>query len=228
MPSGDADVSRETSRSLPPWAEPARELLESFESTLATAGVERGLIGPREVPRLWNRHILNCLVVADPAAALVPPGSTVADVGSGAGLPGLVWAIGRPDIRMVLVEPLLRRSTFLTETVADLGIADRVTVVRTRAEDLVRSGDLLDGRGADVVTARAVAPLERLLGWTVPLLREGGRLVALKGSSAAAEIASAAPVAAALGVRELRIEICGAQWVEPATSVVVGERRTAE
>ena len=142
---------------------------------LATAGVERGLIGPREVPRLWTRHVLNCAVVVP----RIPEGATVADVGSGAGLPGLVWAIARPDLRVTLIEPLLRRTTFLEEAVADLGL-DFVTVLRARAEDVDET--------YDVVTARAVASLEKLGSWCLPLVRPGGVLLALKGQKASEEV----------------------------------------
>ncbi len=147
---------------------------------LASVGTERGLIGPREVPRLWDRHIRNCAA----AAPAFPQGSRVADVGSGAGLPGLVLALARPDLRVTLIEPLLRRTTFLTEAVAALGLTT-VEVVRGRAEEQ-------DGMFGmfDVVTSRAVAPLEKLLRWCLPLCRPGGLVLALKGSSAAAELAA--------------------------------------
>jgi 16S rRNA (guanine527-N7)-methyltransferase len=179
------DVSRET----PSTPELARRafpsdrlpLAERYVELLATAGVERGLIGPREAPRLWDRHILNCLAVA----TAVPAGARVADLGSGAGLPGLVLAIGRPDLSVTLVEPLQRRVIFLEEVVAALGL-ERARVVRGRAEEL-------HGRERfDVVTARALAPLDRLLGWAMPLVAASGALLAMKGGSAAEEIAAAA------------------------------------
>ena len=157
-------------------------LAERYADLLATEGVLRGLIGPREAPRLWDRHLLNCAVLGE----AVPSQASVADVGSGAGLPGLVLAIARPDIRVTLVEPLLRRTRFLDEVVASLGLADQVEVRRGRAEELA---------GADrfaVVTARAVAPLERLLGWCMPLVAPDGVLLAMKGSGAAEEVAGAA------------------------------------
>ena len=154
-------------------------LAQRYAGWLADAGVVRGLIGPREVPRLWERHLLNCAVLEE----AVPEGASVVDIGSGAGLPGLVLAIRRPDLRLTLVEPLLRRTTFLEEVVADLGL-DRVEVVRARADEL-------HGRRTfDVVTSRAVAPLEKLLAWSLPLCNEHGIVVALKGSSAAEEIAA--------------------------------------
>jgi len=140
----------------------------------------RGLIGPREVPRLWERHVLNSAVLAE----AVPEGSTACDIGTGAGLPGLGLAIARPDLTVTLVEPLLRRTTFLDEVVAELGLS-RVTVVRGRAEDL-------HGRSTfDVVTSRAVAPLERLLGWSMPLVAPAGAMVAMKGRSVHDEIVAA-------------------------------------
>lgn len=159
-----------------------------YAGWLAGEGTVRGLIGPREVPRLWERHILNCAVVAE----VIGEGSTVADVGSGAGLPGLVLAIARPDLAVTLIEPLLRRSTFLDEVVADLGLGN-VEVVRARA-------DALHGtRTFDVVTSRAVASLPTLLEWCMPLVAASGALVAMKGSSAADEISEAGRTLAKLG-----------------------------
>jgi len=186
------DVSRET----PSTPDAARrafpsgrlDLAERFAEILATDGVVRGLIGPREAPRLWERHLLNCAAVA----AGLPEASAVCDIGSGAGLPGLVLAIARPDLRVELVEPLLRRTTFLTETVAALGL-DNVTITRARAEAL--HGE----RQFDIVTSRAVAPLGRLLEWSMPLVGPHGALVAMKGSSVAAEIDEAAQVVGRLG-----------------------------
>ena len=168
------DVSRET----PSTPEAARRafsserlpLAERYVELLATAGVERGLIGPREAPKLWDRHVLNCLALT----SLVPPGATVADLGSGAGLPGLVLAIGRPDLTVTLVEPLQRRTTFLDEVIDELGLED-VRVVRGRAEEL-------HGRERfDVVTARALAPLDRLLGWGMPLVAADRRAAGHEG-----------------------------------------------
>ena len=180
------DVSRETP-SVPPVARrvfsDALPTAERYADLLATEGIVRGLIGPREVPRLWDRHLLNCAVVTD----AVKHGSTVADIGSGAGLPGLVMAIRRPDLKVTLVEPLLRRTTFLEEVVGELGLK-HVRIRRGRAEDL-------HGVAAfDVVTSRAVAPLDRLSRWSLPLVRSGGSFLAMKGSSAETEIAAAAKV----------------------------------
>lgn len=224
-------VSRETSDTspdipeLPPWLSEHRAGLSAFADLLAGIGVERGLIGPREVPRIWQRHILNCAVVADPALGIVTPEATVADVGSGAGLPGLVWAVARPDVRMTLVEPLLRRATFLTEAVDALDLTGRVTVRRDRAEDIAR--DPL-WTGMSIVTARAVAPLDRLIGWTVPLLADSGLLVALKGSSAADEIAAADQSAQAAGLVNLTVRQLSADYLDVPTTVITGERRTAQ
>jgi 16S rRNA (guanine527-N7)-methyltransferase len=157
-------------------------LLERYAGLLATEGVLRGLIGPREVPRLWDRHMLNCALLAP----LIPEGSSVADLGSGAGLPGLVLAIARPDLRVTLVEPMARRVAFLDEARAELGL-DSVEVRRTRAEQWA------EGTRFDVVTARALAPLPKLLDWGMPLVDEHGALLAMKGSSATEEVAAAAP-----------------------------------
>lgn len=187
-----SDVSRETSPTAPPVPASAQgvfssgrlPLAERYAALLADAGVTRGLIGPREVPRLWERHLVNSVLLAP----LLPQDASVADIGSGAGLPGLVLAIARADLRVTLVEPLLRRTTFLTEVVDELGLAN-VVVRRGRAEEMHRAPDLAPG--FDVVTARAVAPLPRLLDWCMPLVAPTGRLVVLKGSSAQDEVAEA-------------------------------------
>jgi len=163
-----------------------------YADLLADAGVVRGLIGPREIPRLWERHLLNCVQVA-PAFGV---GARLCDIGSGAGLPGVVLALARPDLHVTLLEPLLRRSRFLDEVVAELELnQDRVAVVRGRAEDQA-------GAGFDAVTARAVAPLDRLVRLALPMCRPGGKLVAMKGQSAAEELASAAPALRKAGARE--------------------------
>jgi 16S rRNA (guanine527-N7)-methyltransferase len=193
------------------------EVARRFVGHLATTGVSRGLLGPREVPRLWERHVLNCAVVQD----LVPPGAQVVDVGSGAGLPGIAVAILRPDVRMTLLEPLLRRVDWLQDVVDDLGLT-QVSVTRGRAEEF--AGKL----GADVVVARAVAPLGVLAGWCLPLLRPGGELIAVKGRTAATELtASETALRRAGGVSwELR-RVGEAVLDEPTTvvRVVVGEVR---
>jgi 16S rRNA (guanine527-N7)-methyltransferase len=184
-------------------------IAETFASLLASEGIVRGLIGPREVPRLWERHLLNCALVTD----LVPPGATVADLGSGAGLPGLVMAVRRPDLVVTLVEPLLRRTTFLDEAVSALGLVN-VEVVRARAEDLHGT------RTFDVVTSRAVAPLDRLAGWSLPLVRSGGEFLAMKGSSVQAEVDSATKaISAGHGVLVGVVEL-GADILDPPVRVV--------
>ncbi len=180
----------------------------AYADWVAGAGVERGLVGPREVPRLWDRHLLNCAFIEP----LIPAGALVCDVGSGAGLPGLVLALLRPDLSVVLAEPLLRRSTFLDEVVADLGLS-RVQVVRERAEALPRGG-------YDVVTARAVAPLERLIGWTLPLLRSGGQLLALKGRTADDELTAARPAIARWPGAVADVVLAGAETAQTPTTVV--------
>jgi 16S rRNA (guanine527-N7)-methyltransferase len=170
------------------------DLAVRYADLLATDGIVRGLIGPREVPRLWERHLLNCAVLADAIA----DSATVCDIGSGAGLPGLVLAIRRPDLTVSLVEPLLRRTTFLTEAVAALGLTN-VDVVRGRA-------DTLHGvRSFSVVTSRAVAPLGRLLEWSMPLVAPDGAMIAMKGSSIGVEVEDARPVLAALGCAEPQV-----------------------
>jgi 16S rRNA (guanine527-N7)-methyltransferase len=181
-------------------------LAERYSGWLADAGVVRGLIGPREVPRLWDRHILNCALLA----AELPETGTVADVGSGAGLPGLVVAIARPGLEVTLIEPLLRRTNFLAEVVADLGLSN-VEVVRGRAD--VLHGD----RVFDVVTSRAVAPLARLLGWSMPLVAPRGALVAMKGSSVAEEIEEARSVLDRLGCAPPAVTVLGDGLVESTT-----------
>ena len=209
------DVSRETP-SAPTvargvFASERLPLAERYAELLATEGVLRGLTGPREAPRLWERHLLNCALLAD----LVPPGASVADLGSGAGLPGLVLAIARPDLRVTLVEPLLRRTTFLEEVVADLGL-DGVEVVRGRAEAL--HGD----RRFAVVTSRALAPLGRLLGWSMPLVEPAGVLLAMKGSSVAAEIDAAREELTAWGCADPEVLTLGADLgLSPTVAVRV-------
>ncbi len=181
------DVSRETPPSHAAGVFASRlPLAEEYAHILATDGVVKGLIGPREVPRIWDRHIMNSAVVVP----RVPAGASVADIGTGAGLPGLVWAIARPDIHVTLVEPLLRRTRFLDEAVVDLGL-DNVTVLRARAEDVHET--------YDVVTARAVAALDKLGRWCLPLVKKGGVLLALKGRTAQDEVTAATATLHRLG-----------------------------
>ncbi len=184
-------------------------LAERYAQVLATQGVFRGLIGPREVPRLWQRHLLNSAVLQE----AVPPGVEVCDIGSGAGLPGVVLAIARPDLSVVLVEPLLRRSTFLSEVVDSLGL-DNVEVLRGRAEDL-------HGRRTfDVVTSRAVAPLDRLLVWSMPLVSPHGALVAMKGESVGDEITLAGPLLAEWKCAPPEVFTLGEGIVNPPTTIL--------
>jgi len=179
----------------------ASDVIERYVDILLDRGIAWGLIGPREGDRLWERHILNSVAVS----ALVPMGSTVVDVGSGAGLPGLPLAILRPDLTVTLLDSLARRSEFLHLAVDELDLGDRVSVVRARAEE--------HRARYDVVASRAVAPLSRLAGWCAPLMDGRGRVVALKGESAARELGDAAPVVRRLGlvgeVRELEVPVTG-------------------
>lgn len=184
-------------------------LAERYVEHLATSGTERGLIGPREIPRLWGRHVLNCAVIESEIAQ----GSHVADVGSGAGLPGLCLAIARPDLELTLIEPLERRVIWLQEVVDDLGL-DNVTIMRTRAELAVGMVK------ADVVTARAVSALSNLAGLTIPLLDGEGEVVAIKGRSAADEIEKAAKVIRKLGGVQTTVVTLGQDLLEEPTTVV--------
>lgn len=181
-----------------------------YAELLATDGVTRGLIGPRETERLWDRHLLNCAVVAE----FLPERGVLVDIGSGAGLPGVVLAMLRPSLHVILLEPLLRRSVFLEECVTQLGLSN-ATVLRARAEEKAAAHIK-----ADVASARAVAPLDRLAGWAAGLLRPGGELLAIKGQSAEEEIAAARPVLSRLGVRSTEVLQAGHGRVVNATTVV--------
>lgn len=198
-------------------------LAVAYAELLATEGVLRGLIGPREAPRIWERHLLNCAVVAE----LIPAEQVVLDVGSGAGLPGVVLAIARPDLSVGLIEPLARRAEFLHEVVAALGLAGTVTVRRARAEELASAAPVVGDRPADVVTARAVAPLDRLAGWCLPLCRIGGRLLAMKGASAAQEVAEHRDRIGRLGGGVPTVRQCGVDLLDPPTTVVEVVRERA-
>lgn len=209
------DVSRETPPA-PAATAAARgvfsaslPLAERYAALLAHDGVVRGLIGPRETPRLWERHLVNCALLGE----AIPEGATVCDIGSGAGLPGLVLGLSRPDLTLCLVESLLRRTTFLDEAVTALGLGN-VEVVRGRAEELHGR------REFDVVTSRAVAPLGRLARWSLPLVRRGGALVAMKGSSVEGEIEAAAGTLAKLGAGPVEVLRLGVGVIEPPTTVV--------
>lgn len=187
-----------------------------FTSILADSGVSHGLIGPREVSRLWERHVLNCAVI-HPA---VPADQTVIDVGSGAGLPGLALAIARPDLHLHLVEPMLRRTNWLSSAVSELALTN-VTVHRGRAEEFW--GVLR----APVVTARAVARLSDLAAWCLPLLLPGGCLLAIKGSSVTEEVEADRAALRRLGAVDEVIESFGGGIVDQETTVlriVVGDR----
>lgn len=203
----EPNVSRETPPAVRRLYPDAVGGLSVYAELLATDGLIRGLIGPREVPRLWERHLLNCAVIEQ----VIPQGASVADVGSGAGLPGLVLAIVRPDLSVTLIEPLLRRTTFLDEAVAGLALSN-VEVLRARAEDVDRT--------FDVVASRAVAPLPKLAGWCLPLCRPGGLMVAMKGSSAEDELSAAGPALDQLGAAERTIRRVAVDGVDHATTVV--------
>ncbi|WP_409329395.1 16S rRNA (guanine(527)-N(7))-methyltransferase RsmG [Trujillonella humicola] len=188
---------------------------QAYVARLAGDGVTRGLIGPREVPRLWERHVLNSAAVAE----AVPHGARVVDVGSGAGLPGIPLGLARPDVTLTLVEPMARRVEFLSEAVAELGAPWRV--VRGRAEE--RSVVAAVGP-VDVVTARAVAPLPRLVAWCRGLLRPGAALVALVGARALEDLPRMLPQLEAAGMRDVHPRAVGVEWGEAATTVVVMTR----
>ncbi len=223
MSRGRTVLVAEAAEEFPPAPEAAREVFGDrfpevvrYAELLADVGVTRGLIGPREVPRLWERHLLNCAVLSEAVAE----GVTVCDVGSGAGLPGMPLALTRPDLQITLLEPLLRRTNFLQEVVELLGL-DHVTVVRGRAEEVL--GKL---QPVHVVTARAVAPLDRLAGWGVPLLRPYGEMLALKGDTAEEELKSARAALSKLGVVETSVLQVGEGIVDPPSTLVrveVGE-----
>jgi 16S rRNA (guanine527-N7)-methyltransferase len=181
---------------------------QMFAGMLATRGVEHGLIGPHEVPRLWDRHLLNCAVVAE---LIDSKPATLVDIGSGAGLPGIVLAMLRPELRVILLEPMERRCRFLTDCVAELGL-DNASVLRARAQDAVLR--------ADIATARAVAPLDRLAELAVGLVRPGGMVLAIKGQTAADELKKARPVLKRLGIRSAEVVRAGQGKVIPATTVV--------
>jgi 16S rRNA (guanine527-N7)-methyltransferase len=191
------------------------EFAQRYVDMLADTGVTHGLIGPKEGDRVWQRHVLNCAVLAE----LVEPGARVLDMGSGAGLPGIPLALARPDLEIVLLEPLARRVDWLRTVLGELELP--VNVVRGRAEDaMVRK----QWGGADVVTARAVAPLARLSGWGLPLLRPGGRLLAIKGASATDEVIRDRDAVRGFGGSAPHVVQCGGTHVDPPTTVVVVER----
>jgi 16S rRNA (guanine527-N7)-methyltransferase len=171
------------------WGATAQRL-SAYGDLLVGPAVERGLLGPAEPARIWTRHLLNCAAVAE----LVPHGSSLVDLGSGAGLPGMVLALLRPDLSVDLVEPMQRRCAFLREVISRLGVAERVRVRRGRAEDCHRAAAGQPALSADVLTARALAPLSRLVEFGAPLLNPAGRLLAIKGQRASEEVAAARPI----------------------------------
>lgn len=185
------------------------ELARAFTAALGAHGEERGLIGPLEPPRLWTRHILNSAV----AAPLFATGSRVGDIGSGAGLPGLVLAIARPDVQWVLIEPMERRVAWLEEQTAALGL-DNVEVVRARGEEWKR------GPVLDAVTARAVSALRTLVPLTAPLVRNGGELILLKGANAAKEIDAAEKAIRKFKLTDVRVEPVGDGVIDEPTRVI--------
>ena len=181
--------------------------ISRFRDLLAREGIEWGLLGPREVERLWSRHILNSAAIAE----LIPLGASVADVGSGAGLPGIPVALLRPDLHVTLIEPLLRRSNFLTHSVDDLGITRQVAVRRDRAEQVRET--------FDVVASRALAPLDRLIRWCLPLMRTDGQILAIKGASAQQEVADHGRLITDSGLTADVVTVRAAPEVDPTTVI---------
>jgi 16S rRNA (guanine527-N7)-methyltransferase len=187
----------------------AFDRVNRYAELLATRGVDHGLLGAREADRIWPRHLLNCAGIAD----LVTSGDRVIDLGSGAGLPGLVLAVLRPDVSVLLVEPMARRTAFLADAVEIMDLTN-VDIERSRAQDLPARGS------ADVVIARALAPLSELVAWAIPLLRPAGRLLAMKGANAYREVDEARPTLAGLGVTEVAVEAVGSPALDTAATIV--------
>lgn len=202
---------------------PRLHLAVRYARSLASGAVVRGLLGPREADRLWDRHILNCAAIA-PA---MPSGAHVIDIGSGAGLPGLVLAIARPDLHVTLVESLARRTAYLDEIAGSLDLTDRVTVVRARAEDVAGNASMFHVKPADVVTSRAVAPLDRLAGWCLPLARIGGLIVAVKGATASEEVVTHADAVTRFGGSAPVVREYGIGMLQNPTTVVEVVRERA-
>ncbi|MCC5025842.1 MAG: 16S rRNA (guanine(527)-N(7))-methyltransferase RsmG [Candidatus Synoicihabitans palmerolidicus] len=192
----------------------ALDRLTRYGESLASEGVIRGLIGPREVPILWDRHLLNCAAMA----AAIKPHSKIADIGTGAGLPGLVLALIRPDVSIVLVDTLQRRCEYLEEMVASFDITERVTVIWGRAESIPSCE-------ADIVTSRAVAALKKLIPWCMPHVKIGGRLLAMKGQKAPAELVAARKTLHPWGAaKNARILTCGKGWIDPSVILISATR----
>ena len=187
---------------------PQIKLARAYVHKLAQESDQLGLLGPRELDKIWSRHVLNSAVVAE----LVQPGELVADVGSGAGLPGIPMAIAAPETDFVLIEPMDRRASWLQEVVDELDLQN-VEVVRARAEEV-------EGGQFEVVTARAVAALDKLLRLCVPLLKPGGKVIALKGSKAPEEILEAKKLQKKLKIEGFEIVVCGEKFLAEPTSVV--------
>ena len=194
---------------------PRLETAQRYAELLAGAGVERGVLGPREVDRIWDRHLLNSAAVGE----LLDSGERVIDIGSGAGLPGIPLAIARPDLQVVLLEPLLRRFQFLNEVVADLGLT--VAVIRGRAED---PGVRERFGNQDAAVSRAVAALDKLTKWSMPLLRAGGRMLAIKGERGGDEVEQYRRVMAASGAVDARVVTCGTNYLRLPATVVIARR----
>ena len=207
--SNEVELTAEESRAAQAVFSDRLGLAERYVQHLATTGMERGLLGPREVPRLWSRHVLNCAVVAN----IIDQGAHVADVGSGAGLPGLTFALARSDLKLTLIEPLERRCIWSNEVVEDLGL-ENVTVLRGRAEQVV------DQVNADFATARAVSALTNLAGLTIPLLHGKGTVLAIKGRSAAEEVEKATKVIRRLGGTRTDVVTVGEEILSEPTTVV--------
>lgn len=210
---------------VPPLQGPEREaahslfgervpLAERFVEHLCTTGITHGLLGPREVPRMWGRHVLNCAVLGPE----LPESATVADVGSGAGLPGIALALVRPDVEFTLIEPMERRVDWLEMVIKDLGM-ENVQIIRARAEEVA------DEVMADVVTARAVSALKKLIPMTVPLLDDAGQLIFLKGRSAQEEIDAAQKAVKRFRLRPPEIQVIGQDLLKEPTTIVSIRRR---
>lgn len=187
---------------------------QRYVEHLCTTGITHGLLGPREVPRMWSRHVLNSAVLGPE----LPSGATVADVGSGAGLPGIALALARPDVEFILIEPMERRVDWLDAVIRNLSLSN-VRVIRARAEEA--SDEVM----AEVVTARAVSALKKLIPMTVPLMADDGELMLLKGRSAAEEIKAAAKQIKKARLGEPRVELLGESLLDEATTVVRAQRR---